>query len=334
VELLKKLISVYGISGNEDEVRKLILDNIKPYVDSFYIDKMGNLITHKKGKGKKIMLAAHMDEIGLMVKRIDEDGSIHCSDIGGFEPMVFVGQRASVRVGKKEIFGVITTKEISSDHLVKDLPKISELIFDVGMSYKEIIKAGIEPGMYISLLQQPMIIGNNDIIVGKALDDRVGCYILIELAKRLKRTGADIYYVFTSQEEIGLYGAKTSTYIIQPDYAIAVDTTNANDLSEHPTKFIGHGPCLTIKDAEMLSNRNLFELLKKTAHKKNIPFQIEVSNFGTTDALSISLSRGGVPTTSLNVPIRNLHTSISLAHRNDIENAIILLEEFLKKPIK
>ncbi len=334
MKLLRKLIDIHGVSGREDRVRKLISRHIKPYVSEVRVDDLGNLIAHKKGKVPRVMLAAHMDEIGLIVKGVDTTGKFFLSAIGGIEPAFLVGQVVTLDTKKGRINGIITTKEMTNDRELKDLPNMDDLRVDTGLTKKEVEHLGIEIGTYLSLEQDLIFLGHKDIISGKALDDRIGCYILLELAKRLRNVKQDVYYVFTTQEELGLYGAKTSAYEISPDWAIAIDVTRSNDFEEHYSKAIGHGPCITVKDSDMISNRCINDWLKMIAKKKNIPYQLDVSDGGTTDALSISLSKGGVPTTSVGVAIRNMHTTVGIASRKDIENTIKLLELLLKNPPK
>jgi len=336
--LLEKLTEAKGVSGNEQEIRKLILKEIKKYVKDVKIDKFGNIIAHKKGTGPKVMLAAHMDEIGLMVKSISDKGNIYCSEVGGHEPIGLIGQKIRIKAKKGFIRGIITIPALyDGEELDEELPVVEDLVVDTGLTKNQLKKLGIGIGSFIELEQKTEFLGSKDFICGKALDDRLGCYILLELAKKLQKTKSNIYYVFTVQEEIGLYGSKTSVYTIDPDWAIIVDVTNADDSSEHSheiTKQLGKGPCITIKDAEMISNICIDDWLKKIAKKKKIPIQLDVSDTGTTDALTISISKGGVPSAVVGVAIRNLHTTIGIANLQDIKNAINLLAELLKNPPK
>ncbi len=334
MELLKRLIEASGVSGNEAPVRELIHKEIKKYVDGISVDKLGNLIAKQKGKPPRVMLAAHMDEVGLMVKRINSRGFIYCSEIGGVDAIGLIGQKIHIETKKGPIHGVITLREVSAGKSVNKQPNIEDIFVDTGLSKEELVKRGVTVGSYVYMDQKPYYLGSNDIIAGKALDDRIGCYILIELAKRLKKTKNEIFFVFTVQEEVGLYGARTSAFQIEPDWGIAVDMTHANDVFDEPTRYIGRGPCITVKDGELIANKCINEWLIDIAKKKGIPYQLEATEIGTTDATNILVSRGGVPTTVLSVPIRNIHTTISIAHRKDIENAIKLLEALLKNPPK
>ena len=330
LDILQKLSLAYGPSGNEEEVRSLIRKKISPYVDKVYTDKYGNLICYKKGNGPKILLVAHLDEIGLMIKGIDNEGNIFCSAIGGVEPENMIGERVKIKTKKGFIHGVITTSTVSNNDIITKVIDIKEMFVDTGLSKKELIKLGVQPGEYLNLERYFMTLGSDNYVCGKAMDDRVGCYILIELARKLRNVKQEIYYVFTVQEEVGLYGAKTSIYGLDPEYAVIVDVTSSDDKSAQPTKFLGRGPCLTIKDADMLSNKCVDEWLKKAAKRKKIPLQLDISDEGTTDALTISISKGGIPTTVLGVAVRNLHTTIGIAHTRDIDNCVDVLAEAMK----
>jgi len=335
MDLLEELLDAFGASGNEGNVRNIILREIKKHVDDINVDKSGNLIAHIKGKRPRVMLAAHMDEIGLIVKNIDVKGRIFFSTIGGIDPLALICQRVFLETKKGPIYGVITMNDMSNSFDYNEKPKIRELFVDTGLNRLELNNLGVKTGDYIHYKRKTIRLGNKNFISGKALDDRIGCYILIELTKRLNNIKNEIYLVFTVQEEIGLYGAKTSAYFVEPDWAMAIDVTNADDLSgDVSTINIGLGPTITIKDAEMLGNRDIDNWIINLAKKNKIPLQLDVSDFGTTDALNISLSKKGVPSVAMNIPVRNLHTTIGIADKRDIENAIKLLELLLKNPPK
>jgi len=334
MELLERLISTFGVSGNEEKVRNLIQEEIRKYVDKVYVDKVGNLIAHKKGKKPKIMLSAHMDEIGLMVKNIEPRGRIYFAEIGGADPVMLLGERVHIETKKGIIHGVITTRDVNDGSFINQIPRVEDLFVDTGLSEAELKKLGVEVGSYLSLERDLYYLGSDKIICGKAFDNRIGCYILIELAKRIKKYNCETYFVFTIQEEIGLVGAMTSAYKVEPDWAIAVDVIETSDAREEPIITLGRGPSITIKDAELIGNKTINDRLMSIAKKKKIHVQRDVSEIGTTDATSISITKGGVPSTVLGVPIRNLHTATAVANKNDIENTIIVLEEFLKDPPK
>ncbi len=331
-KMLHELLDIEGVSGDESRVRHYIEKKIKPFVDVITVDKLGNLICHKKGKKNSLMLAAHMDEIGLMVKRIEKNGKMYVSALGGVNTLNVIGQTVEILESKPLVKGIITTKEINNDYEIKELPEMNEVFVDTGLTPTELRKRGVDVGSYLSLERMDHNIGNTEFIAGKALDDRIGCFALIEIAKRLQKSEHELFYVFTVQEEVGLYGAKTSTYQIDPDLAVAVDVSNANDMNDEPTKIVGEGPVLTMKDDEMIGNTCLNDYFRSIAKKMKIPVQLEVSDFGTTDALTISLSKGGVLATSIGVCLRNIHTTHSIASKKDIEQCIDLLEAFARKP--
>lgn len=334
MDLLERLISTFGVSGNEEKVRCLIQEEIKKYVDEVYADKVGNLIAHKKGKKPKIMLSSHMDEIGLMVKNIESRGRIYFVELGGADPVMLLGERVHIETKKGIIHGVITTREVNDGTFLNQVPRVEDLFVDTGLSERELKKLGIEIGSYLSMERDLYYLGSDKIICGKAFDNRIGCYILIELAKRLKKSSYEVYFVFTIQEEIGLVGAMTSAYKVEPDWAIAVDVIETSDARGEPVITLGNGPSITMKDAELIGNRTLNEYIIGIAKKKKIHIQRDVSETGTTDATSISITKGGIPSTVVGVPIRNLHTATAVANKDDIEDTILILEEFLKNPPK
>lgn len=331
-KLIRTLSNEYGVSGDEKAVRGLILKEIEDYVDKTEIDKMGNLICRKKGKkkGDPIIVAAHMDEIGLMAKEIDERGHIFFSLVGVLSKQTLLGQKVHI-LSKKGIHGVITHKRLHKGEESETFPEDARLYIDTGLSKKQLNRTGVDIGTYIVPVRDFCHLGDEKIISGKALDDRIGCAILVHLAKHIKSPPSDVYYVFTAQEEVGLYGAKTSMYKIDAGWGIVVDVTFATDYSKSGI-ILGKGPAITIKDSELIANRFLVDSLMRLAKKNKIPYQPEVSEMGTTDALSISLSKGGIPATAVEVPVRNLHSTISIAHFDDVLNCIKLLTAFIKSP--
>lgn len=204
--------------------------------------------------------------------------------------------------------------------------------FDTGLTRDQLHEKGIDIGCYAIARHHFKSLGNDNIISGKALDDRIGCYILVEVARKLRKNLQDVYFVFTTQEEIGLYGAQVSTYALEPDWGIAVDTINAEDSDEFVTSGvkIGKGPAIILKDAEIISNKNINDWIINVAKKRKIPLQLRVEDVGTTDATKIFLStKKGIPATTIAVPVRNLHSTVGIAHVNDIKETIKLLLELL-----
>ena len=335
-ELLMKLIDANGPSGHEHPVRAIIMSEIKKYVDEMFVDKMGNLIAHKRGKGMRVILAAHMDEVGLMVKKIEENGLIKVSTIGGVEAISLVAQKVDILTDGGEVHGVISFEALAGDNLIEDVPEIDDLYVETGLTKDQVIKIGVKIGDYIVPTHHPSFLGSKKVIAGKAMDDRTGCYVLIKLIQLLKnkKCPLDVFFVFTVQEEIGLYGAQTSLYKIDPEWGIAVDTTTFTDPDKKVECGVGHGPILVVKDSEMIANRCLNGWLQKIAKKKKISIQLKVEEYGTTDATKIMMHKGGMPAAVLAIPVNNIHTTISIAHMDDIRNCVIILEELLKNPPK
>lgn len=335
MDLLEKLINAHGVSGNEEQVRQVVRKAISKYVDSVKIDKIGNLICHKKGNKPTVMIAAHLDEVGLMVKSIDDKGRIKFATVGEIEVLALVGQRVKIELKSGNyINGVISSPDLTDGLVINELPLLEDLFIDIGLnSKKEVLKKGIRPGRYVSFdFAGFTFLGNKNIVSGKALDDRIGCFILCELAKKLYKTKNEVFYVFTAQEEVGMYGAKTSIYSINPEYSIVVDVANTDE--ENKNKLLGKGPCIIAKDAEMLGNKCINNWFEETGKKLKIPIQFDVSDLGTTDALSISFAKGGIPSSAIGVSVKNMHSTVSIASRKDINNCIKILERLLKNPPK
>ncbi len=335
MELLEKLINLDGVSSNEYAVRNFLIKEIKPHIKDVRVDKMGNVIAVKPGKKPAIMLMAHMDEVGMMVSSISKEGKISISPIGGIDPYILLGHKVYLS-GKKELAGVITTSEVLDGAEVKKNLIMDDLFVFTGLDKKELAVSGIKIGTYVTFGESSRYCvlskaGEKEIIAGKALDDRIGCYLLLELIKNLK-TENEVIFVFTVQEEVGLYGAKASVFNIEPDYAIAIDVTPHNNFDE--SIMLGNGPVLTVKDAEMISHKCLVDGIEKSAEKAKVNIQLEVSEAGTTDATSVFAAKGGIPSTVFGVAVGNLHTSLGVASKKDIISAVKVLKEFLRNPPK
>lgn len=332
-DLLAELINLDGVSGDEKNIRDFIYKYSDKHCDKVTVDNMGNVICVKNGKRPAIMFMAHMDEIGLMVSSISKKGQISISPVGGIDPYILVGQKVHIKGEKNRIGGIITTSEILDGvDMNKDLT-VDDLFVFTGLNKKELEEIGIEIGSYVHFSESSDFsnLGSKDMIGGKALDDRVGCYILLELMKKVKSKN-EIVFAFTVQEEVGLYGAKASVFSLEPDYAIAVDVTPHNGYDE--SIMLRNGPVLTIKDAEMIANKCLVDDLKDSAKKAGVSIQLEVSESGTTDATSVFAAKGGIPSAVFGVAVGNIHASVSIACRKDIEGAIKVLTTFLKDPPK
>jgi endoglucanase len=332
-KLIKELSDAFGVSGNEKPVRDIIQSHIEEHVDEVTSDRMGNLLCKKKGKDNNsaLIMAAHMDEIGLMAREVDKYGHIYFSRVGELSKQTLLGQKVHIVGRKKEIHGVITHKKLHMGEEAESFPEETDLYVDCGISGDELAQMGIGIGSYIVPERKMELLGNGNIISGKALDDRLGCATLIKLAESVSDPEVDIFYMFTAQEEIGMYGAKTSIYGIDATCAIAVDISFATDHSDSGI-MLGKGPVITIKDSDLIANRSLVDYIIELAKRKRIPYQLEVSDIGTTDALYLSISKGGIPATAVGVPIRNPHSTISIANLKDVKNCTRLLKAFLRNP--
>ncbi len=339
-KLLEKLSKASGVSGFEDEIRELMMSELKGHVDEIDVDKLGNLIAIKKGKndGKKIMLAAHMDEIGLIVRYIDKNGFIKFSKLGGINDQMLLNHQVYIHSSQGEVLGVIGSKP---PHRMKQSEKkkiieYENMFIDIGASSKEEAEEMVSVGDPITIKAGYAELKNN-LVMGKAMDNRVGCAILIEVMKRAE-TDATIYGVGTVQEEVGLKGARTAAYSINPDMALALDVTISGDHpgikeDEAPAK-AGEGPCIILTDASgrgIITHPQVKELIMSVAQEENIPHQVEVSEGGTTDATAIHLTRAGIPTGVISPPSRYIHTPVSVVNTEDVENAVKLILAVLKK---
>jgi endoglucanase len=337
-ELLSRLIKAHGVSGNEGEVRGVIIEAIQPLVDDVRVDSSGNVIAHKEGRDPNFMLAAHMDEIGLMVREIAPSGLLLCAAIGGVNAMSMLGTRVTIQGIDEVIHGIVTTRLISCGEEHEETPDVEDLVVDTGLGPEKLAELGVTVGAFLEPAKETNWLTYGNTISGKALDDRIGCYCLIEIARKLRRVKQEVFYVFTVQEEIGMHGAKTSAFSIRPRWALVIDVTAASDLSEEAERstgtklMLGKGPCLLHMDENFISNVELIRALQSLAKRLKIEIQHEVSAWGSTDASNISTVRRGVPSATISVPIRNVHSTIEIANRKDVNATIELVSEFLKKP--
>ncbi len=325
-DLIKRLTEEYGPSGSESKVNEIIKQEIAPYVDEVKYDKLGSLIAVKKADGAKVMLAAHSDEIGLIITHIDKNGFLRFDTVGGVAIFRLTGMRV---VFKNGLVGVISAEK--GDPATAGIDK---LFIDIGVSSKEEAESMVSIGDFAVFRQDFVDLGKR--IVAKAFDDRIGCAVLVETAKRLKNSPNEIHFVFTVQEELGLRGATASAYSVDPDIGIAVDVTRTGDTPESPTMDVslGKGPAIKVKDSGIIANPKVRELLVKTAKEQNIPYQLEVLIGGATDASSIERTRGGVPSGVISIPTRYVHSPSEMVDMNDVENSIKLLTAVLEKNLK
>lgn len=340
--LLQKLSNARGVSGDEGEVREILIDAVKAHVDEYRVDTIGNLIALKKAKGArkksalKVMLAAHMDEVGLLIVHHDSNhhakGHLRFRKVGGIDDRVLLSK--VVWVGKDRIPGVIGVKPI---HLLKEKEREQVLDFesmtiDIGARSKEEAEGAVQIGDYVTFATEFGEMGDG-LVKGKALDDRAGCAVLVEILKR--DYPVDLYGVFTVQEEVGARGARVAAYAIEPEVAFALEGTVCDDSPKDkdlsPTTRLGEGPAITIADRSMIADRRLVDLLIQTAKENRIPYQIKQPMVGGTDAGSIRIVREGVPAAAVAVPTRYIHSPVSVLSRKDFEHTIALMTKALPK---
>ena len=328
--LVKKLTETFGPSGHEQLIREVIRDEIKGMADEIRVDALGNLIARKKGVGssprKKVMLAAHMDEIGVMVTHVDEKGFARFAPIGGVFPVHLIGNRCLFANGAVGTFGR-EKKDAKRTEV-----EIDKVFIDVGAHDAKDAPVGV--GDAACFWRDFVDLG--DRLMAKAMDDRIGCAVLIETMRQLKKSPHDVYFVFTVQEEVGVRGATTSAYGVQPDLALAVDVTDTGDTPESNTMAvgIGKGPAIKVKDSGMLAHPAVKKLLVDTAQENKIPYQLEVLVGGSTDAMAMQVTREGVPAGCVSIPERYVHTPSEMVDFNDAQNAVKLLVSVLNKPLK
>jgi len=331
VELLKNICEAPGAPGFEQRIRELVLKEVKPLVDEVSIDNMGNVIALKKGKArKKVMVAAHMDEIGFIVSHIDDDGFLRFHPLGGFDPKTLTSQRVIVH-GKKDLIGVMGSKPIhlmKPDERNKQVP-ISDYFIDLGMSKEEVNKY-VSVGNPITRERHLIEMGN--CVNSKSIDNRVSVFILLEALRELKdkEVPYDIYGVFTVQEEVGLRGAISSAHLIDPDFGFGLDVTIAFDVPgaqahEYVTR-LGKGAAIKIMDGTSISDYRMVNYLKHTADQHEIPWQPEILPAGGTDTAGVQrYGKKGSIAGAISIPLRHIHQTIEMADKSDIKHCIDLL---------
>ncbi len=330
--LLKQIIEAAGISGYEDGVAAIMKKELAKRADEVTTDNFGNIIARRGKGGKKIMLAAHMDEIGLMVKHVDKNGFISFIKIGGIDDRILPGQRVIVKSKKGDFAGVIGTKppHLLREEERKQPMKYDNMFIDIGISGRDEVLKKIE-------ISDPVIfepnagVLNGKICYGKAPDDRVGCYVLLKIMEKLKGIKAEVYAVATTQEEVGLKGARVSSFRINPDFALAIDTTVAGDtpgVAEKETDLrLGNGVAVTIIEAAgrgLLVNGAVKEMFFDVAKKNKIKYQIDVVEGGMTDGAIIAMNRDGILTGTIAVPCRYIHAPTGVFDLDDVQSAVDL----------
>ncbi|WP_425484602.1 M42 family metallopeptidase [Kroppenstedtia pulmonis] len=340
MDVLKELTEARGVPGYEDEVRRIMSRELKKNGTHIITDGMGSIFGEKKGEeGPRILLAGHMDEVGFMVTRIDKSGVLYFSPLGGWWDQVLLSQRVTVMTEKRSFTGVIGSKPphiLTLEEKSKVYP-MREMFIDVGAKDKEQVKKwGIQVGDPVVPICPFEIMPDHDTILAKALDNRLGCYLALEVLRRIKEETHPNTLIAgaTVQEEVGLRGATTAPYAVEPDIAIALDVGIAQDGpgSGNPdSPRLGGGPLITFLDATMIPNVRFRNLVMETADEHQIPVQVDTMMGGGTDAGKFHLFRKGIPSIVIGTAARYIHSHVSMVSKQDVENTVKLLVEIVKK---
>jgi len=327
--LIQKLVETHSPSGYEAPVRAVIRQEVEALADELRVDSLGNLILRKgqsSPQGSKIMLAAHMDEIGIIATHIDSRGFVRFLPIGGVRPHTCLGGRVRFLNGASGVIGSERLEDAGR------APSFEQMFIDFGVSQRE--ECPVQVGD-VAAFERPFLdLGKR--LVSKAMDDRIGVAVLIETLRQLEETPHQVYFVFSVQEEVGTRGATTAAYGLDPDLGLAVDVTGNGDTPKglKMEMHLGRGPAIKVRDAGMLSDPRLVEWMVRTAEAADIPYQLEVLEFGGTDARAIQLTRAGVPAGCLSIPCRYVHSPSEMVDFDDVQNAVRLLLELLRRPVQ
>jgi tetrahedral aminopeptidase len=326
-ELVAKLVEAIGPSGFEDRVREIVRAEVEDHADEIVVDALGNLLArkHGDGSGRKVMIAAHMDEIGVMVTHITKEGFLRFTNIGGVYPHTLMGARVQFADGT---IGVIYSERIEDRGKVHGLDKH---YIDVGASSREDcpIRVGEAAGFYGPFAAQ------GEQYVAKSMDDRIGCAIGIAALQQLENTPHDVYFVFSTQEEVGTRGAQAAANAIEPEIGIALDVTTTGDTpgARAMAVELGKGPAIKVKDSGMIAHGGLVQLMRHRAEEAELPYQMEVLDGGSTDARSIQIAGAGSAAGTISIPCRYVHSQSEVVHAGDVEHCVRLLVAIVSQPI-
>ncbi len=325
--LLQKLTETFSPSGYESAVREVIRAEVAPLADEIRVDALGSLIVRKGQGGKKIMVAAHIDEIGLVVTHVDDNGFVRFAGIGGVFPQYVLGGRVRFANGAP---GIIASEAFGG---LKEIPAFDKMYIDVGATSRKDcpVKVGDVAGFDRPFLE----LGER--LIAKSMDDRIGCLVAIEALRALKNTPHEVYFVFSTQEEVGTRGAGTAAYGIDPDLGFSIDVTGWGDTPNFLPKFdvsLGKGPAIKIKDGGMISDPRIVRWMTDAAEKAKIPYQREVLLGGSTDARAMQLTRAGVPVGCISIPCRYVHSPSEMVDLRDVQNAVKLVVALLSNPVE
>lgn len=327
LKTLQALCTAFGPSGQEKEIAQVIEDLARPYADEITRDVMGNLVAHKKGSGPKVLFAAHMDSLGLMVTHITDEGFLRVGKIGGVSPRDVLGTPVRFQNG---VMGTV----YEDDSLGDAKREMGHLFVDIGAKNAEEARGRVQVGD-VAVYATPTY-ESGRALMSPYLDNRVSCLALLWAMELVRKSDNDIYFVFTTQEEVGLRGAQTAAYAIDPDYAVVADVTVGDDLpgSKHTcSSKCGGGAAIKVMDSSVICHPEMVTMLKELAEKGNIPYQMDVISSGGTDGGAIHKSRAGVFTGGVSVPCRNIHCPQEVAWLEDVEATAKLLAAFAEKKL-
>ena len=329
IDLIKELTESYGPSGREEEVQKVVLKYLEGHIDGYKFDPVGNLLVWKRGRDdKEVLLDAHIDEIGLVVTNIDDKGFLRVEPVGGVSPYTYVGHR--VRFPKA--IGVVYYEGETPEEQKKNLSNLTfdNLFVDIGAGDRSEAESLVSIGTFG--VYDSYFYKNGNYLTSKSMDDRIGCAVLVEVFRNLKDPRHTVIGSFSVQEEIGLVGAFVSAYSFSPQICVAVDVTDSADhpkgLKRHAMA-LGKGPAIKIKDKMSISHRRVVEMLEQAAQKANVPYQKEVLTFGGTNAAALQRTKEGIPSATLSIPTRYVHSPSETVSLNDVEGAVKLLVSFV-----
>ncbi len=337
-EQLFRLSDANGVPGNEDQVRALMHELNDSYADQVMHDGIGSYIAKKGSTGPKVMIAGHMDEVGFIVKRIDDNGYVYFSTVGGWFYNVMLAHEYTITTEEgKELIAVSGSKPphvLSAEDRKKPV-EIDKMFLDLGVSSREeVVELGVQIGDMITPRIEAKVLNNPKYLLGKAWDNRVGCAIVSEVLREHKADNT-LYAVGTVQEEVGLRGAKTSSGLIKPDIAISIDTGIAGCTpgmtADEANNKIGEGPLLFVKDGGLISHRGFMKFAKAVAKELEIPFQLEFLGGGSQDGAAISQNGSGCPTIVISLATRYIHSHTSIIHRDDYDNAVKLVTAIVNR---
>ncbi len=339
IDLLRRLTDAPGIAGHEDRVRDVVAAELRSLANHLQVDRLGNLIATKQGTdgdaGPTILVVAHMDEIGFLVRFVDERGFVRLQPMGSFDPRALLAQRVEVHAQDGQRFVGVVATTVEPHHFAPPqearIPQLSDLFVDLS-GHGSTLRDHVEIGDMVTLERALHVAGDH--IISKALDDRLGLYVMIEALRQVGDHRASIIAVASSQEEVGSRGAVVAGYALDPDICIALDLTLANDFPgmspEQEVTRLGAGPAIKIMDTTQISHRGIVRHLRDIARQHDIPVQLEVLNQGGTDASLIQRIRAGVAVVTLSLPARYIHTVNEMAHIDDIERGVTLLARYLE----